>query len=63
MHYEGTMQLVEAYKQNPVQGTIIVLLIFALLAYLVYVDKKKKSKIVKALEQYIFMQTQRGVDD
>ena len=44
MHYEETMQLLEAYKQNPVQGTIIVLLVIALLAYLVYIDKKRNRK-------------------
>ena len=44
MYYEETMQLVEAYKQNPVQGTIIVLLVIAFFAYLVYVDKQRHRK-------------------
>ena len=38
------MQLIEEYKQNPVQGTIIVLLGIAFLAYLVYVDKQRHRK-------------------
>lgn len=41
LHYEVTMQLIEAYKQHPVQGTLIILLIAALLAYLIYVEKRK----------------------
>ncbi|MDN5290001.1 MAG: hypothetical protein PWQ06_240 [Anaerophaga sp.] len=42
MHYEETMQLLEALKQHPVQGTLIILLIIVLLAFLIYLDKKKR---------------------
>ncbi|WP_282433889.1 hypothetical protein [Desulfitobacterium sp. LBE] len=42
MRYQETMQLMEALKQHPVQGTLIILLIVALLAFLIYLDKKKK---------------------
>lgn len=42
MHYEETMQLIEAFKQNPVQGTFIVLLIAVFLGCLIYIDKRKK---------------------
>lgn len=42
MHYEETMQLIEAFKQYPVQGTLIVLLIAGFLGCLIYIDKRKK---------------------
>ncbi len=42
MHYEETMQLLEALKQHPVQGTLIILLIVVLLAFLIYLDRKKR---------------------
>ncbi len=41
MHYGETMQLIEAFKQNPVQGTLIVLVIALLIWYLIYLDKRK----------------------
>ncbi len=43
MYYEETMQLLEALKQHPVQGTLIILLIVILLAFLIYLDKRKDS--------------------
>ncbi|WP_276326169.1 MULTISPECIES: hypothetical protein [Clostridia] len=42
MQYKETMQLLEALKQHPVQGTLIILLIIVLLAFLIYLDKKKR---------------------
>jgi hypothetical protein len=42
LHYKETMQLLEALKQHPVQGTLIILLIIVLLAFLIYLDKKKR---------------------
>lgn len=36
------MQLLEALKQHPVQGTLIILLIVVLLAFLIYLDRKKR---------------------
>ena len=44
MHYEEAIQLIEAYKQNPIQGTIILVAIVVFFIDLAYVDRKGYRK-------------------
>ena len=37
------MQLIDAFKQHPVQGTLIIFSIVVFLAYLVYIDRRKAT--------------------
>ncbi|WP_278278819.1 hypothetical protein [Anaerobacterium chartisolvens] len=42
MHYEETLQLIENFKQHPFEGSLIVVGIAALFAYLIYIDRRKR---------------------
>lgn len=41
MYYE-TLQLIEIFRQHPLEGSLIVVLIVVFLVYLIYIDRRKR---------------------
>lgn len=42
MHYKETLQLIEIFKLHPLEGSLIVVLVVVFLAYLIYIDRRKR---------------------
>ena len=42
MHFEDMLQLIENFKQHPLEGFLIVLGIVALLVYMIHIERRKR---------------------
>jgi len=42
LYYEETLQLIEIFRQHPLEGSLILVLIVVFLVYLIYIDRRKR---------------------